>query len=285
MNRLQKKCLIATAGTHLFLLVLLLCSGFFKPRPKMDDTQVLDVIPANAVDAAFTSGIKAAQPPAPTPVVTPPPPQPIPTPPQPQPMVTPPPPTSAPSLMQKMENLFKPAPEKLAPDELKPVEETSKPKEHKINVDLTPVAHRPSENSPAKNDSRKQERERERELARALRNLKNNLSTATEVNMPGNSSVAYANYGAIVVSVYHQAFRPPDNMNNANATVTFKVTVARDGSVISSRIVTSSGDASVDDAVQRMLDRVTFIEAFPDDSKDTERNYTIDFDATRTSLQ
>ena len=64
MNRLQKKCVLATAGVHLLLLVILLVGpAFFAPRPKADDLQVLDVIPANLIDAPFTSGVRNAQPP------------------------------------------------------------------------------------------------------------------------------------------------------------------------------------------------------------------------------
>ena len=73
MNRLQKKCVIATAGFHLLLLVILFVGpAFFNSEPKTDDSQVLDVIPANLIDAAFNSGVKNATPPAPTPIVTPP---------------------------------------------------------------------------------------------------------------------------------------------------------------------------------------------------------------------
>ena len=69
MNRLQKKCVIATAGVHLLLLVILIVGpAFFEPRPKADDMQVLDVIPANLIDAAFNSGVRDAQPPPPAPV-------------------------------------------------------------------------------------------------------------------------------------------------------------------------------------------------------------------------
>ena len=49
MNRLQKKCLIAVAGTHLLLVVALLCSGFIRPKPKVDDSLVLDVIDRKSV--------------------------------------------------------------------------------------------------------------------------------------------------------------------------------------------------------------------------------------------
>lgn len=273
MNRLQKKCLIAVAGTHLFLLVLLLCSGFFRPRPKDDNLQLLDVIPATAIDAAFTSGVKGAQAPPPTPAINPPP---QPSPPQPRQVATPPP-APAPSLMQKMENLFKPEPEKLSPDELKPTETESKPKEHKIQVDLKPVVRQSSEDSAAQSDTRERQRERERELQRVLRSLKSNLSTATEIEMPGNSSVAYANYAQIVKSIYDQAWLLPENVDYGNATTKVKVVIARNGSVISSQIIETSGNAALDETVQRALDRVSFVAPFPDNSQESERSYIIGF--------
>ena len=78
MNRLQKKCLVATAGLHLLLvLVIVFGSAFFISHTKPDETQVLNVIPANLVDAAFNSGVKNATPPAPMAK----PPEPTPTPP------------------------------------------------------------------------------------------------------------------------------------------------------------------------------------------------------------
>ena len=63
--------------------------------------------------------------------------------------------------------------------------------------------------------------------------------------------------------------------DDANAKVT--VTIARDGTVISARILTPSGDAGVDASVQRTLDRVTFIAPFPEGATETERTYTINF--------
>ena len=61
MNRLQKKCVIATAGVHLLLVVILFVGpAFFYSKPKADDLQVLDVIPANLIDAPFNSGVANA---------------------------------------------------------------------------------------------------------------------------------------------------------------------------------------------------------------------------------
>ena len=69
MNRLQKKCVIVTAGIHLLLLLILIVGpAFFSPKPKDDDLQVLDVIPANLIDAPFNSGVANAAPPPPAPV-------------------------------------------------------------------------------------------------------------------------------------------------------------------------------------------------------------------------
>ena len=57
MNRLQKKCVIATAGAHLPLLltILIASTGFFEPKPKADDAQILNFIPSTTIDAAFNS--------------------------------------------------------------------------------------------------------------------------------------------------------------------------------------------------------------------------------------
>src|SRR5471032_2677860 len=109
MNCLQKKCVIATEGFHLLLLVILFVGpAFFNSKPKVDDSQVLNVIPANLIDAAFNSGVKSATPPAPAPVVTPPP---QPTPPAPKPIVQPAP-EPAPTLPERIEKFFKSEPVK-----------------------------------------------------------------------------------------------------------------------------------------------------------------------------
>src|SRR5438270_13206064 len=133
MNRLQKKCVIATVGAHLLLLlgVLIASTGFFEPKPKVDDTQILDVIPANLIDAAFTSGVQGATPPPPTP---PRPPAPVkPTPPPPTPPVKAVEP--APSLMDRVAKMFKPAPTPAKPAP-KPAED------HKVQPNLTKVTRK-----------------------------------------------------------------------------------------------------------------------------------------------
>jgi TonB family protein len=257
MNQLQKKCLMATVGIHLLLLVILFVGpAFFSARQKPDDLQVLDVIPANLIDAPFNSGVKNAQPPPP--VV-----QTAPRPPVPIPVVTPP------TLVQRLENIFTPEP-------VKPTQNSTENQPHKIQVN-TQLTTRTAPKKP-RTDS-----QRARAIKSALQSLKNNLSSATEVNLSGNSSAAYANYGDVVLNVYHNAWMAPDGMASDNVTVQFKVAIASDGTVISARIVTPSGDPNIDAAVQRMLDRVTFIAPFPEGTTEKERQYPINFNATRTN--
>jgi TonB family protein len=273
MNRLQKKCLIATAGFHLtLLLVLVFGSAFFSEQDKPEDLKLLDVIPEKAIDAAFNSGVKSAQPPPPTPIVHP-------VEPQPQPQPEPPKPEIKPEAVRVVEPKPKPEPkpEKIKVADTKPVE---KSEPNKIQVNLKQITRVTPKNSAqrAKDDSEKRlQQQREKAYRMAVKNLKNNFTPATTVDMPGNSSAAYANYASIVKSVYEQAWTPPDNAASDDANTKVSVTIARDGSVISSRILTPSGDSSVDATVQRTLDRITFVAAFPDDAKDKERTYIINF--------
>ncbi len=259
MNRLQKKCVLATAGIHLLLFVILLVGpAFFERRTKTDDLQVLDVIPANLIDAQFTSGVRGAQPPPPAV-------QPTPQPPTPQPVVAPPPkPVEPPPVPEKVEKLVKPEPTKPAPE---------KPQEHKIQVDTHLVKRNATQNTSTPDNSAQQARA----LRKAIRSLKQNLSPSTTVDMPGNSSVAYANYASVVKSIYDQAWTLPDAIANDNENTKVRVTIASDGTVISARITDASGDAALDASVQRTLERVTFIAPFPEGTTDKQRTYTINF--------
>lgn len=265
MNRLQKKCAIATAGFHLLLLVILFVGpAFFWAREKPDDTPVLTMIPANLVDSVST-GVQNAQPtpPAPAPVVTPPP---QPTPPEPKPIVHSAP-VPVPTFTERVEKFFKPAEEKLAP--AKPENPTHTPK-----VNLTPVVRMTPKNysTPTKTTA-----DNSKAIQAALRALRANLSAPTTVAPVGNSSAAAANYAQVVKSIYEQAWTPPDETSSDDANVKVRVTIASDGRVISAEVIAPSGDASVDRSVQNTLDRVTDIEPFPAGSTDTERTYIINF--------
>jgi protein TonB len=303
MNRLQKKCLIATASGHLLLLLILLVGpGFFTSKSKPDDTELLDVIPSTLVDAAFSSGVKDAQAPplnpipaAQPPAVQPPTPQPPqPPPPQPKPVVQPPEPK--PELEKQPEADPVKDVEKPTPDGLEPVVKPVKAKPHVINVDLgkkvvhkvspkdTAAAERAAEKAAAiaeENAARAAADKRARNVAKAFSGatsyINGHSSSATSVQMPGTGSVSYASYASAVKSIYERAWTSPEDTSIDDANTKVSVTIARDGTVVSSHIIDRSGDASVDASVQRTLDRVTFVAPFPDGAKEKERTFIINF--------
>jgi len=294
MTRLQKKCVIATVGFHLLLLVILfLGPAFFWHKPEPDALPMLKVIPLNAVEAALTSGSASPQPPPPvqpqqqppTPV----PPTPTPPPPVPQPVVAPP--TPAPEPVHQVE----PKPEETpTPDETPSIEPSPVPRprpKHTIDVDLTPVhsaSHPTHHTDTTARDQEREAQQEEREAraearrrAEALHSLtsslENNLSSSTDVQLPGTSSQSFANYGQIVKSIYYNNWITPDNATDENASPKVRVVIGRDGSVISAQIIEPSGDSAVDDSVKRLLDRVTFIQAFPDGATESQRSFTLRF--------
>ena len=97
--------------------------------------------------------------------------------------------------------------------------------------------------------------------------------------MPGDSTVAEASYASVVKSVYERNLTSflPSTIANDNENTKVSVTIASDGTVISSSIITPSGDSVWDTAVQRTLDRVTYIAPFPAGTTDKERHYVINF--------
>ncbi|HEX7654133.1 MAG TPA: cell envelope integrity protein TolA [Verrucomicrobiae bacterium] len=292
MNRLQKKCLFAAAGTHLLIVVALLCSGFIMPDHKVENTDLLNVIPANVVENALNQGVSANLPP-PTPpqpvqpvTPTPPPPTPTPTPTPPDP--TPEPPTPKPAPVVKAEETPPPMdPVVKDPEVPKP----PKPKpEHKIKVDLTAVKRDNTQAiKEAKEAQEKAQKEAERQAAleakqradafkHVMRNISRNSSSATAIELPtGNSSAAVANYASVVRSIYENAWLTPDDADNDDAVVKVSVTIGRDGRVITSRILNPSGDSKLDRSIQRTLDRVTFVREFPESMKQSEVTFVINF--------
>jgi len=294
MNPLQKKCILATAGFHLLLLVILfLGPGFFNRQPPPDTFPTLKLIPANAVDAALNSGSTAATPvpvtptpPAPTtPPVTPPP-DPTPTPPEPAKPVVTPDPTPQPEV-QPTKPVEPDVPDK--PDDTPQPHPPPKPKPaHKIEVNLTPIViHTPKKHvrdttaeDEAAADAKAERAEAHRralQIARLTGSIKDNLTEGTDVSVPGPGSQSYANYGQIVKSIYQNAWVPPDSADSDEASPKVRVVISRDGSVISAHLITPSGDKALDDSVQRTLDRVTFIRAFPEGATENERSYIINF--------
>lgn len=284
MNRLQKKCLIATAGTHLLLIVALLCSGFITSKPKTDNVPLLDVIPENVVEAAINSGVR--NPVKPPPEAIKPPESQIEKPPMPEPPKPEPKPEPAPEKTPEPEL---PKPDKSnEPDVKVVVKPQPKPKPHTPVVDLTVKIKNPTK--PTVKDTRAEDEAREareqqrvrdarlRAIRSATSSISKNFSSATDVSMPeGEGTVSFASYASVVKSIYEAKWQAPDDAANDQAVTKVSVTIARDGRVVESHVVSPSGDSKVDASVRRTLNNVKFIREFPEGAKESEKTFIINF--------
>jgi len=280
MERLQKKCFIASAGAHLLLaLILVVGPAFISTKTKSDDMPILDFVPMKTVDALISGGgnPNAKSPPA----------APIP---QPQPPVTPPAPSPQP------EKAKDPDPPKEVVKELKP-EESLEPGKKKVEISTKLVSRSHEDNSEAKARADEKARQEAAKAADARRRLAHQLGqmanrigdevsggTTIELKGPGGGGIPYANFLQAVKTRYANAWVVPDGATDDQATTVASVTIARDGSVVSSHIVRRSGDAAVDQSVQATLDRVTFAAPLPDDAKENQRTVTINFNVRAKRL-
>lgn len=272
MNRLHKKCFIASAGTHLLLMLILFVGpAFLSEKSKFDEIQPINFVPENLVLAAVSGGgnPRAATRP--------------PTPPAPATPVSPPEQrqqqTDPPKAVERKQN--QPDPESLEIKEHKP----------RLPTVSTKVVSRNSEKSkkqaqPTPSDTREREfadaRLRADAFNKAARSLGNNASSATIIDQdfgPGGGGPTYASYASWVQTVYLGAWVPPDSTDSTAAIARASITIASDGSVVSYRLVGKSGDRDVDDSIQRTLERVTTMgRPFPEGMKEKQRTYILRFD-------
>ena len=285
MSRLQKKCFIGATSVHLLLLTALVIGPGFFSKETVDESDVLTFIPLVATESGPAGG--GAMQPAVIPTPTPP----APAPPTPTVQETPRPPEvrrvdPPPSRPPEPEKPSKPDRESLDPKPEKPV----KPKTHEVSVNKNVVKisqerRKPSTTTSTADADAKEERERAAATARIFANagsrIKSGLSQTTQVNMPegpGGGGFSYAPYAQIVKTVYTQAWSIPNDVTDDEAVVKVSIVVARDGSILSSRIVTESGSKLVDRSIQSALNRVTTIGVpFPAGAKESHRTFNISF--------
>ncbi len=262
MSQLQKKCFLASAGMHgLLFLVLLVGPAFLVSRDKMDDLPTLDIIPAKLIDDMFyrisSPGPqqRAAPAPAPAPVQPqqPPAPNPIKAP-EPQPVAQKPEPKSDPT----------PEPKYTRPEDIKV---NLKPKPGSTSSKPRPAtASQPSPNYTS--------------AANTIRSATSSTTIAMPsvgAGGPGGGGPAYANYAQAVKSIYERSWYPPEDASREDAIVKVEIVIARDGSILSSRIIGRSSDPAVDASVEATLRRVTEVPPFPEGAKDSKRTYIIGF--------
>ena len=266
MMRLVKKCFFLSVGLHLLVLAgLILWAMFMIVKTDKLPPQLSMIAPE------ILENLLNPQPAA-KPVVTPPQVRPLirPTPPQPRPEVRPTPPRPN----------IRPTPPKPTPRPKNPIK-TKPPKKKKNVIKIAqntktskgttsqPRETKPTPKAPAVSASQ----------LKNIQNLRNQLSAAIEVNVTGANRAAFTSYASYVVAVYRRTWEPLIPANLARPRVAkVSVTIARDGRVISKKIIRRTGNAALDRSVQRALDRVRTIgKSFPSGSKDSQRTFTLDF--------
>ncbi len=271
MSRLQKKCFLASTGVHLLLvLILFVGPGFLSKPTRQDDVRTLTMIsPDILTDSQFYNNgeaprASARQPPVP----------------------------ASPAPAPKADNA--PAPEPVSETRSSRRTEAVELKEHTPrlpDVSLTKVTRPTSSkqtSTTSTDDSRQKQaaeanRRAQAALSQALREMREGVSGVSKVSdFNGSDGVgaSYAPYSAWVKTVYENAWIIPADTTSDDAITRVSVTVASDGSILSSRIVNPSGDAQMDASVQRALDRVArngIGRPFPEGAKDKERTYIIPF--------
>lgn len=290
MNRVQKKCLMASLFTHGgLLLAFIIGSAFVTPQPKPDIQPTIELvdIPDILIDENFAGG-------GGTPKAVPPTVQPESRPPVTPPVQPPPPQDSTPEPVQVPPKPASKTPEP-KPEPVKPVKEPvrevkiSKPKDPptkkqepkpskpEVKVNLEGVIRTVESKAEAKPQAPERPSVNFQEVARNFgQQISANVSGQTAISVPGPGGAAYAPYSAYVKKVYHDAWVPPGKVDG-DPIVRVQIVVARDGRVVSAKITSRSGNAALDRSVQSALDRVRKLRPFPEGATDPERTFNLNF--------
>ena len=284
MNRLQKKCIIASAGVHLLLAAMLIFGpGFLSSRSRDDGPPVLTFVAIKTTDDAASGGgdntVKAppalatAQEPAltPTPVVTP-------------PVQVPQPPVVEQPTPQKVKKVV------VAPKELPQIDTTIKsepapvkpaPRKHEIKIDTTLKTTSTADLKAQRDAQAKAAAAEQKRIASAFKNatagIRGGVSGSTEIRLagPGGGGVPYANFLSAVQTVYYNAWRQPDSAPEVVAKVS--VSIARDGTVISAHIISPSGNSTMDKSVQETIERVRYAAPLQESATEDSRTVIVNF--------
>jgi TonB family protein len=275
MDRLQKKCFMASCGMHgMLLLVVMFGAAFFTQEKKTPPVGTLTMVPSRLIDGALSGGGGNPNIPrtedrikgntlAPVPQ-------------QPQQTKTEPP--------KPKQEVAKVDPPKPAPTKTTipkdPPKATSKPKE---TIQLTPV-NRSAQRNKAKEAEAKRRAEAKAaqdKLAKAIgkvrEEMKQGFTSGTAVEVSGPGGEAYASYRSFVFAAYDNEWQVQNDVADDDASVVARVVVHRTGRIISAEISERSGLPALDKSVRRALDAVRSLPPFPEGARDQERTFGIEF--------
>ena len=268
INTIQKRCLIASAAMHGFLaLVLVFGSAFFVAHQPPRDYSNLRVIPSRFLDGLSGGGGNPKLPDTNEKQKGDPNAQPAQTDTKPKPK--PPEPVQKPDVKPPEPKVIK------EPIVLKPVvrKTTDKPKTDETEA-------KPARNAKAEAKARAAGAKIAQQLAKTKEGLQQQRGflQGTAINVFGPGGEAFADYAHYVKEMYDDAWVVPPDLSVDSGAAVVKITVARDGRIVRAVIIDPSGQRGLDLSVQRALDKVTKLPAFPADVKDEQRTFTIKFD-------
>ena len=277
MDRLNKKCFVASTGLHLLLgAAIFVGPAFTASNSKNDaDLPVINFEPDILVDADIVGGgnPRAARQPASQPPAAQPQPQPVAQPPRPEPKV-----------VERRQP--EPQPEKRSDPDAVEEKPAKKPKGPQVSTKLETkkATKKPSPNVETAAQERQYAEDTQR-IASALAKAGESLQPGSAVNVaevgnpgPGGGGPAYAGIKAWIKKLFYDAWLPPENANADTAICDVRIVIARDGTVISSEFVSRSADAAVNASVQRALDRVPTIRKPLPEGSGSSRIFILTFD-------
>ena len=306
MSRFEKKCFIGSATFHgLLLVVFLFGAAFSSQNPPSDAGPVVTMIP-NPGAASSGNGV-----PPPAQPVKPAPPEPDPEPPKPKPeQVKQPDPEPVKPKQPKRDEPKEtekekgelPVPIKKSNDKklVKEVPKTNSPsplisKTIRRDELVDPVAKRIAEAQRKKDLQMAQavkaaEDARRADAISAINSIVKGgngtgLASNTRVTtltpgggIGGGDGVASGRYGDGLKAIYDSKWVLPTDAFDDEASASVRVTVKRDGTVVSSAITKPSGNTSFDRSVKAVLNNVTRVLPFPPEMKEPERVFTWRFE-------
>src|SRR5688572_29688484 len=280
MDRLQKKCFIASSGMHgVLVLVVIFGAAFFTPEKKAPPVETLTMIPSKLLDGVLAGGggnpkIAPSEAKIKGDTLDPVPPQ-QPTPEPPKPKVTEKPPQPKPPEP-------KPTVEKTIPQD-PPKTTATKPKD--APIELTPVSKSKTDREKARKEAEAKAKAADKaaqdrlakQMGKVRESLRQGFTSGTAVEVSGPGGEAYASYRSFVFAAYDNAWHVKPDVANDESVVIVKVVVHRTGKIVSARITDRSGNVAIDKSVQSALDRVDHLPPFPQGATDQERTFTIEF--------
>ncbi len=295
MSRFEKKCFVGSAAFHgLLLVTFLFSSAFFTSKPKNSTFSVITILPPDT--KAFGKADGNPDPPAPAPQRRPP--EPKPEPPKPiEPEIKPEPikhdPVKVPEVKKPdvvvkdrgelpTKPVQKPAPSKSEPTISKTLvrrtNETVRLEKLRI-AKAKEAADRKYLEDLAKWNA--QRREAADAAAAAVGGIGKSLSKSTVVTSLGidtSGGSVSGSYGDRLKSIYDARWTLSGDLSDDESVACVSVVIARDGAVKSARVTKHSGNKAFDRSVERVLESVRHVPAFPPEMKDAEREFTWRFE-------